>query len=96
VTTKITWERLVAIVSGDRAFCEELCRRELLPADVAEYSAAQAERVRIAWTLVQELDVNWAGVEIILRMREDLLATRRQMIELVAELRRNASRTSEE
>jgi hypothetical protein len=34
-------------------------------------------------TLVHELDVNWAGAEVILRMRSQLVATQVQVTELL-------------
>jgi hypothetical protein len=40
------------------------------------------ERVRVAANLVNELEVNLAGVAIILRLREELSRTRRQLEQL--------------
>ena len=39
---------------------------------------------RVVGTLIHELDVNWAGAEVILRMRSEIVATRRQVVELLA------------
>lgn len=59
----------------------------------AVLSAADAERLRVIAVLMREMDVNLAGVEVILHMREDLLAMRRQFDEvvrtLVAELKKH-------
>jgi MerR family transcriptional regulator/heat shock protein HspR len=59
-------------------------------------SAADVERVRLAQLLTTELDVNLAGVEVIVHMRESMLAMQRQFADIldavVDELRRQAKR----
>jgi len=61
-------------------------------AEEAVLSTADAERVRLIALLMREMEVNLAGVEVILHMREDQLAMRRQFDEvlrgLVGELRK--------
>lgn len=52
----------------------------------AVISAEDAERLRVIAVLMQEMDVNLPGVEVILHMREDLLAMRRQFDEVVRTL----------
>lgn len=42
------------------------------------FSSLDLERVRLAKLLVEEMDVNLAGVDIILRMRQDMIELRRQ------------------
>lgn len=55
-------------------------------------SAADAERLRVIVLLMREMDVNLAGVEVILHMRDDLLSMHRQFDEilhtLIEELRK--------
>ena len=41
----------------------------------------EIEHARVAHVLLRDLDVNWAGVEVILRMRSELLVTRRTLAE---------------
>jgi MerR family transcriptional regulator/heat shock protein HspR len=59
-------------------------------------SAADVERVRLAQLLTSELEVNLAGVEVVVHMREEMLAMRRQFSEIletmVLELRRHLGR----
>jgi MerR family transcriptional regulator/heat shock protein HspR len=59
-------------------------------------SAEDVERVRLALVLTGELDVNIAGVEVIMHMRESMLAMQHQFSEildaLVAEMRRQLRR----
>lgn len=55
-------------------------------------SVEDAERLRVAVLLIRDLEVNIPGAEVILRMREELLAMQRDFQEilgaLVEELRR--------
>lgn len=59
-------------------------------------SAEDVERVRLAFLLTGELDVNLPGVEVIMHMREEMLGMQRQFSEildsLVEELRRQLHR----
>ena len=59
-------------------------------------SSEDAERVRLALVLTGDLDVNLAGVEVIMHMRESMLAMQHQFSEildaLVAEMRRQLRR----
>ena len=58
-------------------------------------SAADADRLRVILLLLRELDVNLPGVEVILHMRDDLLAQPQQFDEilraLVDELRKRVA-----
>lgn len=69
-----------------------LTLREPPEVDEPALSAADAERVRLIALLMREMDVNLPGVEVILHMREELLAMRRQfddvLRDLVGELRK--------
>ena len=59
-------------------------------------SADDVERVRLALVLTTELEVNLAGVEVIVHMRESMLAMQRQFADVldavVDELRRQGKR----
>ena len=61
-----------------------------------EISVDDAERLRLIIVLMREMDVNLAGAEVILHMRDDLRAMQRQFDEilhgLVEELRRRLPR----
>jgi hypothetical protein len=57
------------------------------PGGVAgEYSELMLERVRVADNLAHDLDVNLAGVCIIVRMRERLVGRRRDLEHVLMEL----------
>ena len=49
-------------------------------------SLADAERLRVISVLMREMDVNLAGVEVILHMREEVLSLRRQFDEVLQTL----------
>lgn len=92
---------LVVEMAVDAAFldaleAEDLIHIERTPEGEGILSPEDAERVRVACTLVRELDVNLAGAEVILHMRETIRAMQRQFEEvldaLVAELRHRQGR----
>jgi MerR family transcriptional regulator/heat shock protein HspR len=51
-------------------------------------SASDLERLRIAKLLIEEMDVNVPGVEVILQMRQNMLDIRRQFDEILEDLAR--------
>jgi MerR family transcriptional regulator/heat shock protein HspR len=59
-------------------------------------SSEDVDRIRLALVLTGELDVNLPGVEVIMHMRESMLAMRRQFSQildaLVEEMRRQLGR----
>ena len=85
----------------DEAFVHTACEEGFVEVkhtvdDEAVISAEDAERLRLITLLMREMDVNLAGVEVILHMREDLCAMRHQFDEilhaLVDELRQRLER----
>jgi MerR family transcriptional regulator/heat shock protein HspR len=85
----------------DEAFLSEICAEGLVEVkrtvdEDAVISADDAERLRVITVLTREMDVNLAGAEVILHMREDLCAMQRQFDDilhaLVDELRRRMGR----
>lgn len=58
-----------------------------MPRDEAAVAPEHFETTRVVRTLVHELEVNWAGVEVVLNTRAQLVATRRQLDELAALVR---------
>jgi len=79
---RFTRQQAAQIISGDSEFVLEAIEHGVIECDGDTLVAVQVERIRVAHTLVRDLEVNWAGVEIILRMREEILTTRGQMGEL--------------
>jgi hypothetical protein len=85
--SRFTYQRLVDLVGGD----EELIARLVDEGEIQRLDADQAlvdvERVLIARTLIRELEIDWPGVEVILRLRNELAAARNRIAELEAALR---------
>ena len=98
MTTKyLSLQEAAARLGCSADFIERLEREGLIDLkrtldDVVVISADGLERVRFITLLTEELEVNLPGAEVILHMRDDMIAMQRQFEEilagLVAELRR--------
>lgn len=80
--------RLLALLAEDERLYAQLCEAGLVPREERELVPEHLETARVVHTLVHELEVNWAGVEVVLHMRGQLVATRRQLAELAELVRR--------
>jgi hypothetical protein len=78
---------LVEIIGNDPELIEVLYEVGVLERDADTVEDTVIEAALVTRTLVRELEVNPPGVEIILRMRQELLAHRRQVAELLALLK---------
>lgn len=87
MTTRIELQTILDMLHQDRALYELLCEEGLLPSEARRLTVEHVETARVVGTLVHELEVNWAGAEVILRMRSELIATRRQVADLLRLLR---------
>ena len=76
------------LLDNDQALLETLRERGIIPVDDEGYEQHHCEDARVAHVLMRELDVNIEGVEIILRMRRELLETRQHVATLLITLRR--------
>jgi hypothetical protein len=84
---------LLTIVGDDREVVELLLEAGVIDAPLErEYTDEEAELARVARVLLRELDVNLAGVEVILRMRHEMVALRRQMADLIRVLQETGVR----
>jgi MerR family transcriptional regulator/heat shock protein HspR len=76
----------------DELFLRELEEEEILcptcpePSRAKLFPESELEKLRLAKLLMHEMGVNLAGVDIILRMRRDLFALRRQFDEILEDL----------
>ena len=72
--TSFERSEIVRLLEVDDAFLESLEREAIVQVDVegGRFSARMVERVRVAHSLIFELEVNLSGVAVILRMREQL------------------------
>jgi MerR family transcriptional regulator/heat shock protein HspR len=65
---------------------EDLIQLKRTLDDVVVVSSHDVERARVIALLTEELDVNLPGAEVILRMRDDMIAMQRQFEEILASL----------
>lgn len=84
-------ESLELLLEGDRELYAQLCDAGFIPSEDRALAPEHLETVRVARMLISELEVNWAGVEVVLHMRAQLVATQQQLGEL-AEIVRRARR----
>ena len=84
-------QTLLQLLAGDAELRAQLAAAGLLPADEQELLPEHLETARVVRTLVHELEINWPGVEVILRLRSELVATRRQVAELAELLRKRSA-----
>lgn len=80
-------ELLQRLLSDDASLAQQLREAGHLPKSDEELTPEQLETARVARTLIHELELNWAGVEVVLHLREELRATRRQVAELAMIMR---------
>ncbi len=83
--TRMTTEEMVReLLDNDSTLLDMLVERGIIPVRKNSYEQHHCEDARVAHILLHELDVNIEGVEIIIRMRRELLHTRSQVATLVA------------
>ncbi len=83
---------IVKLLEIDSGFLDALEREEIIAPDApatesGEFSEQMLERVRVAYNLVHDLDVNLPGVAIIVQMREDMSGLRHRLEGLLTELK---------
>lgn len=78
---------VVKICGVDEAFVERLERESVIRAIISQnrklYPLDQVDRVRVARLLIEEMGVNLEGAEVVLHMREQMIAMRRHLRELM-------------
>jgi hypothetical protein len=85
--------RLLTIIGDDREVIELLLEAGVFEAPLErDYSDEEVELARVAHVLLRELDVNPPGVEVILRLRQEVTALRRQMADLIVALQQTHHR----
>ena len=81
--------QIIEILDVDESFLDELMAEDLIHPQQIEsgkegvFPKDQVERIRIIANLVQELEVNLAGAEVILEMRENMIRMQRQFDQIL-------------
>lgn len=86
MSERVTMAALLELVGGDDELILQLCELGHLERDADDYGPDEVEMVLVCQTLVRELDVNWAGVDVALGLRRQLLEARRALSELAHRL----------
>jgi len=82
-------EQIIEIFGFEENFLDELEFEKLVICEELEstqervFPVDQVERIRIIFNLVSELEVNLAGVEVILEMRENMIRMQRQFDQIL-------------
>jgi MerR family transcriptional regulator/heat shock protein HspR len=78
---------VIEVCGVDEQFVHELEQEALIHPVVRQrrklYSLDQVDRVRVAHLLMEEMGVNLEGAEVVLNMREQMVAMQRQFNELL-------------
>ena len=83
--TRFTYQHLLELVEGDDELIIRLVDEGLVERN-DNIVTIDVDRVLLARTLWRDLDVDWCGIEIILKLEDELLAARRRIAELEAAL----------
>ncbi len=84
--TRFTYAHLVELVGGDDELIVRLVDEGLIERREDDRVLVDIDAVLVARTLWRDLDVEWPGIEVILRMRDELAAARRRISELEEQL----------
>jgi len=85
-----TNERFLAELEEEEILCP-MCRDDS-PAKL--FSSSELEKLRLAKLLIEDMDVNLPGVDIILRMRQSMIQMRKQFDAILEDLSQHLRETS--
>lgn len=99
--TKEFWSvtEVIELFEVEERFIQELEEEEVLcptcheEAPTKRFSSVELEKLRLAKMLVEEMGVNLPGVDIILRMRQNMIEMRRQFDAILEDLARHFKET---
>jgi hypothetical protein len=84
--THITYQRLLALVDGDEELVIRCLDEGVFEHLEGERVVIDIDRLLVARTLWRDLDIDWPGIDVILRLRDELASARHRIAELEAEL----------
>jgi len=85
-TTRFSYQNLVELVGGDDELIARLVEVGEIERRDDDVAVVDLDRVLVAQTLVRELEINWPGVEVILRLVRELAEARARIAELEQQL----------
>jgi len=80
-TTRFTYQRLVELVDDDHDLIAHLVDEGVIETRDNDRAVVDVDSVLVARSL-RELEVDWSGIAIILRLIDELAAARRRIAEL--------------
>jgi len=90
-TTRFSYQSLVELVGGDHELIARLLDvDEIVKRDGdGDVAVVDVDRVLVARTLIRELEIDWSGAEVILRLVRELAEARARIARLEGELRQS-------
>lgn len=86
--TRYTYQHLLELVDGDDELIARLVEEgEIVRRDDGDIVRVDVERVLVARTLYRELEIDWNGIEVILRLRDELAEARKRIEQLESGVR---------
>jgi len=85
--TRFTYARLVELVDGDDELIEHLLEENIIER-TGDRVMVDVDVVLVARTLWRDLEIEWPGIPVILRLRDELSRARVRIAELEAQLSR--------
>lgn len=82
-----TYAHLVELVDGDEELIVELVAHGVITRGAGDVVLVDVEQVLVVRTLWRELEVDWPGIEVALRLHGELAAARKRIAELEQQLR---------
>jgi len=83
--TRFTYQHLLELVEGDHELIVHLVEEGLVEQN-ENIVTVDVDHVLLARTLWRDLDVEWPGIEVALKLTSELRAARRRIAELEAAL----------
>jgi len=84
--TRYTYRQLIELVEGDDELIAHLLEEGIIERGDDDRAIVDVDNVLVARTLWRDLEVEWSGIALILRLRDELAAARQRIAELEAEL----------
>lgn len=84
--TRFSYEELLALVGGDRELIARMLEEGMIEERADDRAMVDVDRVLVARTLWRDLEIEWPGIEVILRLVDELAAARQRIAELEAKL----------
>jgi hypothetical protein len=79
---KVAADELLRLLEGDSELLHILSEVGIIDENASVFAPDEVEVILISRTLVRELEINGPGVDVILRLRKQLLLTRKRLAEL--------------